>query len=72
MFILTHSDQATSNLFEMVGRFHEHCPNTIRPVTGAASAKELSFSELDSGYKIGTAGNKEVGRSATIQMLHGS
>ena len=72
VFILTHSDQATSNLFEMVTRFHEHCPGDLRPVTGAASAKELMFAELDSGYKIGTAGTKDVGRSATIQLFHGS
>jgi hypothetical protein len=72
VFILTHSDQATSNLFEMVTRFHDHCPGPLRPVTGSASAKELSFSELDSGYKIGTAGTRDVGRSATIQLFHGS
>jgi hypothetical protein len=72
VFILTHSDQATANLFEMVGRFHDHVPFSVRPVTGSASAKELTFSELDSGYKIGTAGTKDVGRSATIQLFHGS
>ena len=72
VFILTHSDAATSNLFEMVTRFHQHCLPTVRPVTGAASAKELSFSELDSGYRVGTAGTRDVGRSATIQLFHGS
>jgi hypothetical protein len=72
VFILTHSDQATANLFEMVGRFHDHVPFSVRPVTGSASAKELTFAELDSGYKIGTAGTKDVGRSATIQLFHGS
>lgn len=71
-FILTHEDAATQNLFEMVNRYHEHCPEIVRPVTGAANAKELVFAKLDSGYKVGTAGTKGVGRSSTIQLFHGS
>ncbi|MCL6710510.1 hypothetical protein M8R20_26275 [Pseudomonas sp. R2.Fl] len=71
-FILTHEDQATQNLFEMVNRYHEHCPVFVRPSTGAANAKELYFDKLDSGYKVGTAGTKAVGRSSTIQLFHGS
>lgn len=69
-FVLTHEQSATDNLFEMVKRFHRHNPHA--PVTGASSAKELYFSELDSGFEVGTAGTKEVGRSYTIQMLHWS
>jgi hypothetical protein len=72
VFILTHMDDATANLFEMVVRFHEHCPLSEKPSTGAASAKELIFDELDSGYKVGTAGAKGTGRSSTIQLFHGS
>src|SRR5690554_371370 len=30
-FILTHEDAATQNLFEMVNRYHEHCPPMMRP-----------------------------------------
>lgn len=71
-FILTHEDAATQNLFEMVNRYHEHCPVDMRPTTGAANAKELFFDKLDSGYKVGTAGTKGVGRSSTIQLFHGS
>lgn len=71
-FILTHEDAATQNLFEMVNRYHDHCPALVRPQTGAANAKELYFSLLDSGYKIGTAGTKGVGRSSTLQLFHGS
>ena len=71
-FILTHEDAATSNLFEMVNRYHEHCPKLVKPSTGAANAKELNFDKLDSGYKIGTAGTKGVGRSSTLQLFHGS
>ena len=72
VFILTHEDAATQNLFEIVSRYHEHCPDVVRPSTGAANAKELNFDRLDSGYKVGTAGTKGTGRSSTIQLFHGS
>lgn len=71
-YILTHEQGATDTLFEMVERFQEHCPAELRPATGAANAKELHFAGVDSGYKVGTAGTKAVGRSNTIQFFHGS
>lgn len=71
-FILTHEQEATNNLFAMVERYHEHCPALLKPSTGASNAKELSFDKLESGYAVGTAGTKAVGRSQTIQLFHGS
>lgn len=71
-FILTHEEEATNNLFELAERYHENCPSLVRPSTSAANAKELHFDKLDSGYKVGTAGNKAVGRSSTVQLFHGS
>jgi len=71
-FILTHLDDATVNLFNIAKRFHENCPDVVRPHTGKANAKELSFDLLDSSYGVATAGNKAVGRSDTIQLFHGS
>lgn len=72
VFILTHEQAATDNLFGMAHRYHEHCPALVRPATGASNAKELYFAKLDGGYEVGTAGTKAVGRSKTIQLLHGS
>jgi hypothetical protein len=71
-FILSHEESATQNLFDMVDRFHEHCPAPVKPSTGATNAKELIFDALDSGYKLGTARTKGTGRSSTIQYFHGS
>jgi hypothetical protein len=71
-YILAHLDDASSNLFHMAKRFHENVPELVRPETGAANAKELSFAKLDSGYKVATAGSQAVGRSDTIQFFHGS
>lgn len=71
-FILTHDAEATDNLFAMVERYHENCPSQLRPEVGKSNSKTLSFALLDSDYKVGTAGNKAVGRSSTVQNFHGS
>jgi hypothetical protein len=71
-FILSHEEAATTNLFEIVDRYQKNRPEHLRPSTGNANAKELYFDEFDSGYKVGTAGTKAVGRSSTIQLFHGS
>lgn len=69
-FILAHEQEATNNLFDIANRYHENDPDA--PVAKSANAKELDFAELDSGYRVATAGTKAVGRSQTIQFFHGS
>lgn len=71
-FILTHETEATKNLFEMTKRYYEKLPEGLCPAADRSSAKELRFLQFDSGYSVGTAGNKGVGRSQTIQLFHGS
>ena len=71
-FILTHALDATNNLYKMAQRYYENTPALIKPNVTTSNAKELIFGKLDSGYKLGTAENQSVGRSATIQLLHGS
>lgn len=71
-YILTHEMPATENLFAMAQRYHEHCPELIKPKAGTANAKELAFPGLEGGYRVGTAGSKAVGRSSTVQLFHGS
>lgn len=70
--ILTHLQDASDNIFGQAMRYHEHCPDVVKPSTGAASAKEMHFDRLDSGYKVATAGSKAAGRSSTVQFFHGS
>jgi hypothetical protein len=72
VFILTHEDAATQNLFDIVQRFQANCGDDIRRATKVANAHGLTFAEIDSGYMLGTAGTKGVGRSSTIQLFHGS
>jgi hypothetical protein len=71
-FILTHALDATNNLYKMAQRYYENTPELLKPSVTTSNAKELIFGKLDSGYKLGTAENQSVGRSATIQLLHGS
>ena len=71
-FILTHEDDATQNLFTMSKRYYDNLPDPVKPSKGKSNAKELIFDKLDSGFKVGTAGNKSVGRSQTNQYFHGS
>ena len=71
-FILTHEAEATKNLFDMTKRYYDSLPEGLAPKSDASHAKELNFKTLDSGYSVGTAGNKAVGRSQTIQLMHAS
>lgn len=71
-YILTHLADATTNLFDMVAMFHKYNNPLVKPVTGASNATELSFPDLESEYKVGTAGSASIGRSDTIQYFHGS
>lgn len=71
-FILTHEEDASKNLFTMAKRYYEHLPDPVKPKISASNARELIYTDLDSGYAVGTAGNKSVGRSQTNQYFHGS
>jgi hypothetical protein len=71
-FILTHDAEATKNLFNMTKRFYDNCPTGLIAKADLSNAKELFFKTLDSGYSIGTAGNKAVGRGQTVQLMHAS
>ncbi len=71
-FIMTHTQDATDGIFDMARHFHAHCPSVLRPSTGRANAKEMWFDALDSGFEVGTAGTKAVGRGRTVQLFHGS
>lgn len=71
-FILAHREDATNNLYGLVNRYHDNCPAMVKPSVGVSNAKSLYFDQLDSGYALGTSGGGSVGRSDTIQLLHGS
>lgn len=71
-FILTHEADATTNLFNITKRYIDNLPPKLCPKPDTSAANKLSFKAFDSGYSVGTAGNKNTGRSLTIQLFHGS
>jgi hypothetical protein len=68
--VMTHLGESTKALFDMSKRYHENCPEILRPHTKYSSRKELSFDILDSSYMVATAGGDGVGRGETIQLAH--
>jgi hypothetical protein len=70
--IVGHEKRASSNLFQLVKRFHDHLPDDLRPSIGTSNAEELIFDRLDAGYLVTVATHEGAGRSATAQMLHAS
>lgn len=71
-FILTHSSQATDNLFDMTKRYHDNAPPFVKPIVGRMNSQALEFDKLESSYQVATAGAKGAGRSATLTNVHGS
>lgn len=72
IFTVAHDSQATTNLFNMVKRTYDNLPEPLKPKLSASNVKELYFKELDSGFRVGTAGSAQVGRSMTTNFLHAS
>lgn len=72
-FIFAHDAEASGSLYSMVKTFYEDARDPrFMPARSASNAKELLFDGLKSGYKVGTAGTKGMGRSKTFQQVHWS
>ena len=70
VYILSHEQMASTNLFGIVDRYQRH--NPIAPHVGTSNIKELVFDLLDSSYIVATAGTKAGGRSRAVSKFHGS
>ncbi len=73
--IITHKEEATTNLFNMSKRMYDNLPPEIKPSLKRSNAKELIFDNddgtgLKSKIKCMTAGSAGVGRSDTFNYLH--
>lgn len=73
--IITHKEEATTNLFNMSKRMYDNLPNEMKPSLKRSNAKELIFDNdegtgLKSKIKCMTAGSSGVGRSDTFNYLH--
>lgn len=72
VFILSHIADSTEHLFGMAKLFYEYAPPPIVPSIKAMNERRLEFEGIHSSYRVGTAGNAEIGRSLTVQRCHGS
>lgn len=70
--VITHHADSTRALFDLTKRYHEHCPDILKPHTKYSSRRELSFDVLDSSYVVATAGGDSVGRGETLTHVHAS
>jgi hypothetical protein len=73
--IITHKEDATTNLFNMSKRMYDNLPAPLKPEIKNSNAKELIFDTkegngLGSKIKCMTAGSGGVGRSDTFNNLH--
>lgn len=71
-FIFAHDASGSDSLYKMVQNYYDFSPPPMQPELGARNYKELNFSVLRSGYKVGTAGTTGLGRSKTFQNVHWS
>jgi hypothetical protein len=70
---VAHTQEAAEEIFRMVRRFHDALPEDLREGvlrTSRASAHSLVFAELDSEYRVESAGDANAGRGLTVQNLH--
>ncbi len=69
-FILTHLADATRAIFEMTKRYSENLDPNLFAQPDKKNDNTLMYNGLGSGYRVGTAGNENIGRSMTNQFLH--
>ena len=68
--VVTHHADSTRALFDMTRRYHENCPEILKPQTKYSSRRELNFNVLDSSYVVATAGGESVARGETVTVAH--
>lgn len=63
----------TENIFQKKAKFQfDHLPESLKPTTKYNNRREFLFDKLNSSWFIATAENGEVGRSNTLNFMHGS
>jgi hypothetical protein len=70
---VAHTQEAAEEIFRIVYRFLDWLPEELRegPLkTSRANIRQIAFPELDSEYKVVSAGDRNAGRGMTVQNLH--
>ena len=70
---VAHSQEAAEEIFGIVHRFVDMLPESLRegPLqVSKANVRQIVFPEMDSQYRVVTAGDRNAGRGLTVQNLH--
>ncbi len=70
---VAHTQEAAEEIFQIVHRFLDWLPEELRegPLrTSRTNVRQIVFPELDSQYRVVSAGDRNAGRGLTVQNLH--
>ena len=70
---VAHTQESAEEIFRIVHRFVEWLPKNLQQgllKTSRANVRQIVFPELDSQYRVVSAGEKNAGRGLTVQNLH--
>jgi hypothetical protein len=70
---VAHTREAAEEIFRIVHRFVNWLPEELHHGllrTSRANVRQIVFPEIDSQYKVVTAGDRNAGRGLTVQNLH--
>jgi hypothetical protein len=70
---VAHTQEAAEEIFRIVHRFLDWLPEELRtgPLrTSRSNVRQLVFPEIDSQYRVVSAGDRNAGRGMTVQNLH--
>ncbi len=70
---MAHTQEAAEEIFRIVHRFLDWLPEELRegPLrTSRANVRQIVFPEMDSQYRVVSAGDRNAGRGLTVQNLH--
>jgi hypothetical protein len=70
---VAHTQEAAEEIFRIVHRFLDYLPPGLRegPLrTSRDNARQIVFPEIDSQYRVESAGDRNAGRGLTVQNLH--
>jgi hypothetical protein len=70
---VAHTREAAEEIFRIVHRFLDWLPEELREGalrTSRANARQIVFPEIDSQYRVVSAGERNAGRGLTVQNLH--
>jgi len=70
---VAHTHEAAEEIFRIVHRFLDWLPEELRegPLrTSRANVRQIVFPEMDSSYRVVSAGDRNAGRGLTVQNLH--